>query len=95
MSNRHLARTIAMQTLFVWDFNGKKTELEIIKAGLITKSPAKPKPGSPPAPPPGSGTIKTNLPAKKMKVKDYKTWLTKELQKLSGANENDDVEFSN
>jgi len=27
MSNRHLARTIAMQTLFVWDFNGKKTEL--------------------------------------------------------------------
>jgi N utilization substance protein B len=27
MSNRHLARTIAMQTLFVWDFNGKKTEM--------------------------------------------------------------------
>lgn len=26
MSNRHLARTIAMQTLFVWDFNGQKTE---------------------------------------------------------------------
>ncbi len=24
MSNRHLARTIAMQTLFVWDFNGQK-----------------------------------------------------------------------
>ncbi len=26
MSNRHLARTIAMQTLFCWDFNGKKEE---------------------------------------------------------------------
>ncbi len=26
MSNRHLARTIAMQTLFTWDFNGKKLE---------------------------------------------------------------------
>ncbi len=25
MSNRHLARTIALQTLFAWDFNGKKT----------------------------------------------------------------------
>ncbi|HMB66255.1 MAG TPA: transcription antitermination factor NusB [Patescibacteria group bacterium] len=24
MSNRHLARTIAMQSLFCWDFNGKK-----------------------------------------------------------------------
>jgi transcription termination factor NusB len=23
MSNRHLARTIALQTLFAWDFNGK------------------------------------------------------------------------
>ena len=26
MSNRHLARTIAMQTLFLWDFNGKKSK---------------------------------------------------------------------
>ena len=24
MSNRHLARTIALQTLYQWDFNGKK-----------------------------------------------------------------------
>ncbi|MFA6194999.1 MAG: transcription antitermination factor NusB [Patescibacteria group bacterium] len=24
MSNRHLARTIALQTLFAWDFNGQK-----------------------------------------------------------------------
>jgi len=26
MSNRHLARTIAMQTLFLWDFNGKEQD---------------------------------------------------------------------
>src|SRR5680860_146518 len=26
MSNRHLARTIALQTLFAWDFNGRKNE---------------------------------------------------------------------
>jgi len=26
MSNRHLARTIAMQTMFLWDFNGKHEE---------------------------------------------------------------------
>jgi transcription antitermination protein NusB len=26
MSNRHLARTIAMQTLFSWDFNGRKEQ---------------------------------------------------------------------
>lgn len=26
MSNRHLARTLAMQTLFAWDFNGQRTD---------------------------------------------------------------------
>jgi N utilization substance protein B len=26
MSNRHLARTIALQTLFAWDFNGRKDD---------------------------------------------------------------------
>lgn len=26
MSNRHLARTIALQTLFAWDFNGKNDQ---------------------------------------------------------------------
>lgn len=26
MSNRHLARTIALQTLFAWDFNGRQDE---------------------------------------------------------------------
>lgn len=26
MSNRHLARTIALQTLFAWDFNGQKDQ---------------------------------------------------------------------
>ncbi|RLC37038.1 transcription antitermination factor NusB [Candidatus Falkowbacteria bacterium] len=30
MSNRHLARTIAMQSLFLWDFNGK-SEKEVDK----------------------------------------------------------------
>ncbi len=30
MSNRHLARTIAMQTLFAWDFNNKPKDLSLI-----------------------------------------------------------------
>jgi len=29
MSNRHLARTIALQTLYQWDFNGKKGERDL------------------------------------------------------------------
>ncbi|NTU99099.1 transcription antitermination factor NusB [Candidatus Falkowbacteria bacterium] len=36
MSNRHLSRTIAMQTLFLWDFNGRtSTDLtEVIEKNL-------------------------------------------------------------
>lgn len=30
MSNRHLSRTIAMQTLYEWDFNGKQEDIETI-----------------------------------------------------------------
>lgn len=30
MSNRHLARTIAMQTLFEWDFRGQKVDLALL-----------------------------------------------------------------
>ena len=32
MSNRHLARTIAVQALYQWDFNGRKDELEVVVA---------------------------------------------------------------
>ncbi|MFH2062848.1 MAG: transcription antitermination factor NusB [bacterium] len=41
MSNRHLARTIAMQTLYQWDFNGKPTPKvpEFISANLKDFAP--------------------------------------------------------
>lgn len=36
MSNRHLARTLAMQSLFIWDFNGKKNDqLQNIVTGTL------------------------------------------------------------
>ncbi len=41
MSNRHLARTIAMQSLFLWDFKGKEEKeiKEIIKGIFINFAP--------------------------------------------------------
>lgn len=41
MSNRHLARTIAMQSLFSWDFNGKKNDHieEIVKSNFNNFAP--------------------------------------------------------
>lgn len=42
MSNRHLARTIAMQSLFLWDFNGKEKVdfAEVIKVNFSNFAPS-------------------------------------------------------
>jgi N utilization substance protein B len=37
MANRHLARTIAMQTLYEWDFNGKKGNLHELAEHMIAE----------------------------------------------------------
>ncbi|MFP4514793.1 MAG: transcription antitermination factor NusB [Parcubacteria group bacterium] len=41
MSNRHLARTLAMQSLFVWDFNSQNSDnlKEIIEENFINFAP--------------------------------------------------------
>ena len=40
MANRHLSRTIAIQTLFEWDFNGKKKDInEIISKNFLDFAP--------------------------------------------------------
>ena len=35
MANRHLSRTVAMQSLFEWDFNGKKEDLKTVILGNL------------------------------------------------------------
>ena len=73
-------------------YQGKKTNLEILKAGLIKEAPPKSKLGkSDPAP-----IIKpliTNLPPQKLKVSEYKQWLHQELHKLAGVSDNDEIEI--
>lgn len=40
MANRHLARTIALQTLYEWDFNGRKADVEaILQRNLVEFAP--------------------------------------------------------
>lgn len=40
MANRHLSRTVAMQSLYEWDFNGKKGDLaEITKRNIDNFAP--------------------------------------------------------
>jgi hypothetical protein len=67
----------------------KRTDVDIIKAGLIKVVPPPPIPGG--SPPPVTKTFTSKLPGKKIKVKEYKNWLQQELQKLASAADNDEV----
>ena len=77
---------------FIQLFNSYKTDLEIIKSGLIKTAPPKPTPGTPPIP--TKITFSATLPGKKVKVSDYKIWLQNELQKISGAAADDEIEIN-
>lgn len=76
---------------FIELFNTKSTELSIIRAGLVKKTP----PGAPKGeqPAPIKKKFTTKVPCQSMNVGDYKQWLKQELQKLAGANDEDEVEF--
>jgi len=78
---------------FIQLFNSYKTELEIIKSGLIRTAPPKAAPGG--SPKPSTKTYTAQLPGKKITVMAYKQWLQQELQKLAGASDNDKVEINN
>lgn len=77
---------------FIQLFNSYKTDLEIIKSGLIKTAPPKPTPGTPQIP--TKITFSATLPGKKVKVSDYKIWLQNELQKISGAAADDEIEIN-
>jgi hypothetical protein len=77
---------------FIQLFNSNKTELEIIRSGLIKTVPPKPTPGTPATP--TKKTFSATLPGKKVKVSEYRMWLQNELQKISGAAADDEIEIN-
>ncbi|MBC7388090.1 MAG: hypothetical protein H7329_02660, partial [Opitutaceae bacterium] len=77
---------------FIQLFNSYKTDIEIIKSGLIKSAPPKPTPGT--AATPTKKTFSATLPGKKVKVSEYKIWLQNELQKISGAEADDEIEIN-
>lgn len=77
---------------FIQLYNSYKTDLEIIRSGLIRTEPPKPAPGATAAA--TRKTYSATLPGKKVKVSEYKVWLQQELQKLAGAADNDDIEIN-
>jgi len=91
IKEKHTRFTYSEMLSFIDLYNTKKTELEILQSGLIKTLPPKPTPGSPAKP--VTKTFTSKLPAKKLKVSIYKQWLQKELHKLSGASDDDEIEF--
>lgn len=77
---------------FIQLFNSYKTDLEIIKSCLIKTALPKPTPGTPPTP--TKKTFSSTLPGKKVKVSEYRIWLQNELQKISGAAADDEIEIN-
>jgi len=78
---------------FIDLFGSKKTDIDIIRAGLIRVVPPQPTPGKPSTP--TTKTYTATIPGKKLKVLAYKQWLQQELQKLAGAADNDEIEINN
>ncbi|OYQ34012.1 hypothetical protein CHU92_12295 [Flavobacterium cyanobacteriorum] len=77
---------------FIDLYSSKKTEIEILRAGLIKEKAPEPQPGTPPTPTVKKYAVK--MPTTKMKVAEYKTWLQGELQKLASASDNDEIEIN-
>ena len=77
---------------FIDLYSSKKTEIEILRAGLIKEKAPEPQPGTPPTPTVKKYAVK--MPNTKMKVAEYKSWLHSELQKLASASDNDEIEIN-
>ena len=78
---------------FIDLYGSKKAEIDIIRAGLVSKAPDVNE-STIGTPSPLIRTFSANIPAKKMKVAAYKEWLKQELQKLSGADDSDEIEIN-
>lgn len=71
---------------------GKKTEAEIIRAGLVREKLPEPAAGNQTAP--AVKKFRIRVPSGSMKVSDYRNWLQGELHKIAGASDNDEVEIN-
>ena len=76
---------------FIELYRSKKTEIEIIKAGLIKQVSKKDEENKDEKN--TKKTYTTKRPKNLLQVSEYKTWLTQELQKIAGANDTDEIKI--
>lgn len=94
VKDKHTRFTYSEILSFIELYNTKKTEVTILQSGLIRVAPPKPIPGKPDQLVP-TKTYTSKVPAGKIKISAYRTWLKEELQKVASAGDNDEIEFKN
>lgn len=92
VKEKHSRFTYSEMLSFIDLYSSKKVELEIARVGLVRAAPPAPAPGKP-QPAPAAKVFSSKLPGNKLKVAQYRQWLHEELQKLAGADDNEDVEI--
>jgi len=93
VKDKHSRFTYSEVLSFVELYASKKTEVDILRAGLIREKAPEPQPGV--APTPIIKKYAVRMPNKQMKVAEYKKWLQSELQKLASASDNDEILIEN
>lgn len=93
VKDKHSRFTYSEVLSFLELYSSKKTEVDILRAGLIREKAPEPQPGV--APTPIIKKYAVRIPNTQMKVAEYKTWLQSELQKLASASDNDEVSIEN
>ncbi len=78
---------------FIDLFPTKQNEILFARSSLIREAPPANTGGTAAAP--VIQTIKTSLPAAKMTVSEYRTWLQSEMQRIAAAQATDEIEFEN
>lgn len=91
VKDKHSRFTYSEVLSFLELYASKKTEVDILRAGLIREKAPEPQPGV--ALTPIIKKYAVRMPNTQMKVAEYKTWLQSELQKLASASDNDEIEI--
>lgn len=79
---------------FIELYNGRKTEVEILRSSLIREVPQVNTTTTTTETKPQIQVIRTTLPERKLKVTAYRSWLQSELQRIANANETDEIEIN-
>lgn len=90
VQDKHSHFTYSEMLSFIELYNTKKTELEIIRAGLIKEVAPEPDPGDQV---PETIIHTTRLPGLRIKVGAYKKWLQQEMHKLAAISDNDEIDI--